>query len=307
MGAETAAPKLDLGTKATKDDFEAVLKGILKGTWTAASLRKVCWQITSQPSSSSMQPLQYMPSCSTKEHWCSHYSGSAESELQNMKELRPMATEIAAARRSQRQSEKGWKRTTLKRKMIAPKLGKVCGNITVATLMQSQRYDLWCPVAKDHNNARAQNRDPPQHESAATFTQPLEWKNTMLRPPPSSPTEVPYNIHAAITIQSALQVANPHVSTHICSVMYVLLWYVLLCLYCYVYNCYVRIVTYCCAYINCYVSVYVLYCIVMYVLLCMYCYVSVYVLLCIIHCYACIDVMCMYCCVCMVMYVLLLS
>jgi hypothetical protein len=32
MGAETAAPKLDLGTKATKDDFEAVLKGILKGT-----------------------------------------------------------------------------------------------------------------------------------------------------------------------------------------------------------------------------------------------------------------------------------
>ena len=116
MGAETAAPKLDLGTKATKDDFEAVLKGILKGTWTAASLRKVCWQITSQPSSSSMQPLQYMPSCkkpkyyarscSTKEHWCSHYSGSAESELQNMKELRPMATEIAAVRRSQRQSEK---------------------------------------------------------------------------------------------------------------------------------------------------------------------------------------------------------
>lgn len=90
----------------------------------------------------------------------------------------------------------------------------------------------------------------------------------MFLAPAYLPKQVPCNIYAAITMQSAqCKVANPNVSTHICIVTNV---YVLLCLYCCVYVCYVRIVSYC------YVCN-----VICYILLCMYCIgcIVLYVLL----------------------------
>ena len=106
--SEIVAPKPDrISTPERKqDDFEALFKRIFRRKITSAKMEKICWQITV---AAFMQPLQYdLRSPAAKDNSITHAATawsnlhaaitmrSAETELQNTRELRAMASEIVA-------------------------------------------------------------------------------------------------------------------------------------------------------------------------------------------------------------------
>ena len=87
---------------------------------------------------------------------------SAETELQNTRELRAMASEIVAPKPDLDARAK--KKTILKhflikrifrRKIISAKMEKICWQITVAAFMQPLQYDLRSPAAKGNSITHA--------------------------------------------------------------------------------------------------------------------------------------------------------
>ena len=86
---------------------------------------------------------------------------SAETELQNTRELRAMASEIVAPKPgSRRQSEKKtilkhFLKNIFRRKITSAKMEKICWQITVAAFMQPLQYDLRSPAAKDNSITHA--------------------------------------------------------------------------------------------------------------------------------------------------------
>jgi hypothetical protein len=95
--------------KQKKDDFEALFKGIFKRKISTVKIAKIYSQITI---AAWMQPLQYDLRCSAaKDNSITHAAAapsnldaattmrSAETELQNTKELRATASETAAPKR----------------------------------------------------------------------------------------------------------------------------------------------------------------------------------------------------------------
>ena len=122
-----------------------------------------------------MQPLQYdLRSPAAKGNSITHAATawsnldtaitmrSAETELQNTRELRAMASEIVAPKPDLDARAK--KKTILKhflikrifrRKIISAKMEKICWQITVAAFMQPLQYDLRSPAAKDNSITNA--------------------------------------------------------------------------------------------------------------------------------------------------------
>ena len=105
--SEIVAPKPEISTpERKKDDFEALFKRIFRRKITSAKMEKICWQITV---AAFMQPLQYdlrTPAAKDNSNthaataWSNLHAAitmrSAETELQNIRELRAMASEIVA-------------------------------------------------------------------------------------------------------------------------------------------------------------------------------------------------------------------
>ena len=85
---------------------------------------------------------------------------SAETELQNTRKLRAMASEIVApkpdldARAKKRRFWSTFKRI-FRRKITSAKMEKICWQITVAAFMQQLQYDLRDPAAKDNSITNA--------------------------------------------------------------------------------------------------------------------------------------------------------
>ena len=158
---------------------------------------------------------------------------SAETELQNTIEIRAMASEIAAPKpvstpKRQKDDFEALFKRNFKRKIISPKIEKICWQFTFAALMQPFSNTIYDLQLQKTIVLRMQ----PLHQ--ATLTQPLQchlqrlscktqkkyaqwrrklqlhnriagWshftrKNTRFRAPASSPKQSPCNIHAAITM-----------------------------------------------------------------------------------------------------------
>ena len=86
---------------------------------------------------------------------------SAETDLQNMLELRATASEIAApkpdpdAKAKKKTILKTLFKRILKRKIASAKIEKICWQINIPALMQPLQYDLRCPAAKENNITHA--------------------------------------------------------------------------------------------------------------------------------------------------------
>ena len=160
--------------KQEKDDFGALFKITFKRKITSAKIEKI-WQIAI---AAWMQPLQYDLRCSAaKDTSITHATDtpsnldaanpmrSAETELQNTKELRATASETAAPKPDlDAKAEKDYFEALCKRifgrKIATAKIAKICWQITIAAWMQPLQCNLQSSAA-----AR------PPHQ--ATLTQPF--------------------------------------------------------------------------------------------------------------------------------------
>ena len=134
-------------------------------------MEKICWQITV---AAFMQPLQYdLQSPAAKDNSITNAATarsnldaaitmrSAETELQNTKELRATASEIVApkpdldARAEKRRLWSTFIKMIFRRKITSAKMEKICWQITVAAFMQPLQYDLRSPAAKDNSITNA--------------------------------------------------------------------------------------------------------------------------------------------------------
>ena len=122
-----------------------------------------------------MQPLQYDLRCSAaKDYSITHAAAapsildaattmrSAETELQNTKELPATVSEIAAPKPDGMSTPKKKKddfealfKRIFKRNITTAKIGKICWQIAIAAWMQPLQYDLRCSVAKDNSITHA--------------------------------------------------------------------------------------------------------------------------------------------------------
>ena len=133
-------------------------------------MEKICWQIHV---AAFMQPLQYdLRDPAAKDNSITNAATarsnldtaitmrSAETELQNTKELRATASEIVApkpdldAKRKKDDFEALFKRI-FRRKIISATMEKICWQIIVAAFMQPLQYDLRSPAAKDNSITNA--------------------------------------------------------------------------------------------------------------------------------------------------------
>ena len=85
---------------------------------------------------------------------------SAETELQNTRELRAMASEIVAPKpdldaRAKKDDFEALFKRIFRRKITSAKMEKICWQITVAAFMQPLQYDLRSPAAKDNTITHA--------------------------------------------------------------------------------------------------------------------------------------------------------
>ena len=85
---------------------------------------------------------------------------SAETDLQNMLELRATASEIAAPKpdpdaKAKKDDFETLFTRILKRKIASAKIEKICWQINIPALMQPLQYDLRCPAAKENNITHA--------------------------------------------------------------------------------------------------------------------------------------------------------
>ena len=166
--------------KQKKGDFEAFFKRIFKRKITSAKVEKICWQTTI---AAWMQPFQYDLRCSAaKDNSITHAAAapsnldaattmpSAETELQNTKELRATVSKIAASKPdldAKAEKRRFWSifSNDFKRKITSAIVEKICWQITIAAWMQPFQYELRCSAQKTIV-LRMQ-----RHE--ATLTQPL--------------------------------------------------------------------------------------------------------------------------------------
>ena len=158
-------------------DFEALLKRIFKRKITSAKIAKICWQITI---AAWMQPLQYDLLSAAKDNSITHAAAapsnldaantmrSAETELQNAKELSATVSEIAAPNRiSTPKQKKDDFAALFKRIFTKPKLPKSADK----SLSQPG-----CSYSNTIYNLQLQKtivlRMQPRHQ--ATLTQPFQ-------------------------------------------------------------------------------------------------------------------------------------
>ena len=161
--------------KRQKDDFEALFKRNFKRKIISAKIEKICWQFIF---AALTQPFQYdLRSSAAKDNSITHAAAapsnldaattmrSAETELENTKELPATVSEIAApkpdgCRRQSRKKTilKHFLKEFLKGKSLAhtsAKIEKICWQFTFAALMQPFQYDLRSSAAKDNSITHA--------------------------------------------------------------------------------------------------------------------------------------------------------
>ena len=111
---------------------------------------------------------------------------SAETELQNTRELRAMASEIVAPKpdristpeRKKDDFEALFKRI-FRRKITSAKMEKICWQITVAAFMQPLQYDLRTPAAKDNSITHAATAWSNLHAAITMRSAETELQNTI--------------------------------------------------------------------------------------------------------------------------------
>ena len=139
--SEIVAPKPDLDARAKKDDFEALFKRIFGREITSA-----------KHAFRARLPSKLLDAAIPMR--------SAETELQNTRELRAMASEIVAPKpdldaRAKKDDFEALFKRIFRRKITSAKMEKICWQITVAAFMQPLHYDLRSPAAKDNSITHA--------------------------------------------------------------------------------------------------------------------------------------------------------
>ena len=156
--------------KRQKDDFEALLKGILKGKLLAPKLRKSADNSLSQPwcsHTNTIYDLQLQKTIVLRmqpQHWAT-LTHPLQCDLQRLswktqkncpqrcRKLQ-LQNRISTPKRQKDDFEALFKRN-FKRKIISAKIEKICWQFTFAALMQPFQYDLRSSAAKDNSITHA--------------------------------------------------------------------------------------------------------------------------------------------------------
>ena len=110
----------------------------------------------------------------TKQPWSSHYSAIGRIAKHNRTARNGVRncsfkTGWISAPKPKKDDFEALCKNNFKRKIASAKIEKICGQITIATLMQPFHYDFWCPAAKGNELVL---RTQPRHQ--ATLMQPFQ-------------------------------------------------------------------------------------------------------------------------------------